>query len=308
MTLEDMKITLSELGIETIDTRGDEIQGACPAHEERTGHVDRNPSWYINATSGAHICFSCGFKGSLYYLVGYVRGFSFDEGEDWDDSTKKLIERMSRLSHPAVKEEEERSVVTESMLSAFIEPHEPALSSRGLSLRAVRAHQILWDRHNESWIIPVRDPVGVLLGWQEKGYTGRFFKNQPKGMKKGKSLFGYDEYTGGRMIVVESPLDVVRLTSLGITGGASTYGCVITPEQLNVIRGADEVVFALDNDTAGQAASRDMLQRCKELKIDAWFFDYSGTDCKDVGGMSKEEILKGLANAKHMLRGERATR
>ena len=54
MTIEEMEATLADLGIKVIGARGWEVQGECPAHEERTGHPDRNPSWYINADSGAH--------------------------------------------------------------------------------------------------------------------------------------------------------------------------------------------------------------------------------------------------------------
>ena len=108
------------------------------------------------------------------------------------------------------------------------------------------------------------------------------------------------------MIVVESPLDVVRLASLGISGGVSTYGAMISKEQINLIREADEVLFALDNDEAGQLASKKMLDLSFTLGFEAWFFDYSGTDMKDVGGMSKNEVLSGLSNAKHAVNGNGA--
>jgi len=37
---------------------------------------------------------------------------------------------------------------------------------------------------------------------------------------------------------------------------------------------------------------------------EAWFFNYSHTDMKDVGAMSKVEIESGLETAKHMVRGK----
>jgi hypothetical protein len=52
-----------------------------------------------------------------------------------------------------------------------------------------------------------------LWGWQEKGARGRFFKNQPAGVKKSKTVFGVEILTSTHdLIVVESPLDAVRLT------------------------------------------------------------------------------------------------
>ena len=42
-----------------LDTKrdGSELVAKCPAHE------DRKPSWSINANSGQHHCFSCGWGG-----------------------------------------------------------------------------------------------------------------------------------------------------------------------------------------------------------------------------------------------------
>ena len=307
MTIEEMEATLADLGIKVIGTRGWEVQGECPAHEERTGHPDRNPSWYINADSGAHICFSCGFKGNLYSLVAYVRGVPLYQVTDWANTNLNLVARLMRLTEPKKVQEEEVVRVTESMLGAFVDAPDESLIARGLSREATNHYGIRWDRHRGNWIIPVRHVYGSLLGWQEKGFSTRYFNNHPKGMKKGKALFGYQQYSSGDMIVVESPLDVVRLASLGITGGVATFGCSISIEQLSAIRGADRIIFALDNDEAGRVASRDMLNRCRELKAEAWFFNYAGLDVKDVGAMSRSEVVLGLQSAQHMIRGEKAT-
>jgi DNA primase len=104
------------------------------------------------------------------------------------------------------------------------------------------------------------------------------------------------------MIVVESPLDVIRLASVGFPGGVAVYGCIVSDAQFNLIRGGQRVIFAMDNDKAGNEATRDLLHRAKEVGLECWFFNYSQTDMKDVGGMSQAEIVWGLENATHMLR------
>jgi DNA primase len=105
------------------------------------------------------------------------------------------------------------------------------------------------------------------------------------------------------MIVVESPLDVVRLSSIGIDGGVATYGAIVSAAQFNLIRGADRIIFAMDNDDAGKASSQSLLEMCKQMGVECWFFNYSGIDLKDVGGMSRSEALTGLSTARHQLRG-----
>jgi DNA primase len=305
MTVEEMTDTLSRLGIEAVNTRGDEIQGYCPAHAERTGKEDRNPSWWINSDTGQHICFSCGFKGGLYTLISYVEQIEFDKAREWLGSTGSLMSRFTRLLEEKKPVLEETLVVTESMLHAFVDPPEEALAVRGLTLNAARAYELMWDARKKNWIMPIRDPLTEkLLGWQEKGYDRRHFNNQPAKVKKSTALFGYKQYVGGQMVVVESPLDVVRLASVGVFGGVATYGALVSMAQFNLLRGAERLIIALDNDQAGKAASLTLLDLCKEMGKEAWFFNYSHTDMKDVGGMSKVEIESGLETAKHIVRGK----
>jgi len=40
--------------------------------------------------------------------------------------------------------------------------------------------------------------------------------------------------------------------------------------------------------------------------MECWFFNYGGTNKKDIGDMSREEIEYGIANAKHFVFGEQA--
>jgi DNA primase len=189
----------------------------------------------------------------------------------------------------------------------FTDPPAEALAARGFKLESAREHEVLWDPKHNNWITPIRNPfTNKLMGWQEKGYVKRYFKNYPTGVEKSKALFGFRRYDGGRLIVVESPLDVVRLSSVGVSGGVATFGSLVSKEQVSLIRSADQIVFAFDNDDAGRLAAQKMLDLTVSLSFEAWFFNYSATTMKDVGGMSKAEILTGLETAKHSLHGLKA--
>lgn len=305
MTSEEMETTLKSLGIEVINVRGSELQAHCPAHKARTGKDDSNPSWWINAETGQHICFSCNFKGGFYTLISHTQGIDFESVKDWLGSTDVLLKRFKSITEEPKHPIEEPTFITESMLSAFVNPPEEALLSRGLTAHAAYYYQVLWDHRKENWILPIRDLNGKLLGWQEKGYKTRYFNNQPPKMKKSVALFGYQKYISGDMIVVESPLDAVRLFSLGFTGGVATMGALVSQTQLNAIRGADRIIFAMDNDQAGKSSSMELFNKCREMGIEAWFFDYRHTDMKDVGAMSLDEVRSGLENARHIAQGRK---
>lgn len=307
MTIEEMEDILDRLGIEVVSVTGDEIKAHCPAHLERKGRADSNPSWFINSDTGAHNCFSCHFKGSLHSLVEYVNGVDSSTATAWVNSGERnLTKAFEKLLAPTPIVQEQPSF-TESVLSAFSSPPDDALASRGITGIAADYFDIKWDNTNQNWITPIRDPYSSkLLGWQEKGYKGRYFKNYPTGVIKSATLFGYGQYSGGDMIVVESPLDTARLASVGILGGVSTYGSAVSNAQVNLIRSADRVVFAMDNDEAGRSASAVLLEFSKTMNFECWFFNYTQTDMKDVGGMSKAEIVWGLENARHSIHGKRA--
>jgi DNA primase len=117
-------------------------------------------------------------------------------------------------------------------------------------------------------------------------------------MKKSESLFGYRTMRDQTIIVVESPLDAVRLKSLGLNGIA-IYGSFISKTQLNLIKSAARLVFALDNDDAGHDANKRIVSFMQDLWFEGWFFNYDHTDQKDIGGMSRDEVMIGLTNARH---------
>lgn len=306
MTVEQMEDLLTRLDLPIMSVRGYEIQTICPAHLERTGHVDHNPSMWVNADTGAFICFSCQFKGGTTTLISYITKIPFDQASGWIESADGLGKRLERVVSPSPTFEEV-TTVTESMLSAFTQPTAEMLRGRGLSPASAAKYEALYDPRKNAWVLPIREPLtGALLGWQEKGVDGRHFRNYPKGVQKSRTLFGYRTYAGGTMTVLESPLDAVRLHSVGIVGGVATYGSLVSTEQVNLIRGAERVLVAMDHDEAGRESSKKMLEFSKKYGFECLFFNYSETDQKDIGGMSASEIRYGIENARHSLRGERA--
>ncbi|CAB4129529.1 Bacterial DnaG primase, TOPRIM domain [uncultured Caudovirales phage] len=303
-----MERVLERLNIDVLNVRGNEILALCPGHLEITGKEDHNPSWWINAETGAHICFSCGFKGNIWSLIATAQNLKDANGFlDYADAKDWLYLSFDNIQLGSPDEEiEQESIfkevpqITESRLALFTYPPDHALKARGLTLQAAEKHQLLWDTAHSNWITVIRDPyLNKLLGWQEKGFSRRYFRNYPTGVEKSTTLFGLNRYKGGRMIIVESPLDVVRLESIGVSGGVSTYGSMISNAQIELIKDADEILFALDNDESGINASKKML----EQNFEAWFFSYAHTDMKDIGAMSRLEILTGIDNAKHSVNG-----
>lgn len=306
---------LDALGIEQTGSRGgDEVQALCPMHEERTGKADHSPSWWINAESGLSTCFSCGYSASLEKLVADVLGLQTKWGtpdyfaaEEWlsnyrdglvlaHKKTEKRASWSAGLAKPVA--------MTEARLAVFTEPPEWALEARQLTAEACRAYGVLWDEKKQAWITPLRDPsTSALMGWQLKGQGNRLFRNLPAGVEKTRTLFGIDSFSGPTMIVVESPLDCVRLLSAGVTGAVSTCGAKISDEQIRLISRAHRIILALDNDEAGHSSLESFYKESVKRGIDFFQFAYQGSSAKDPGDMTDDEIHAGLANKIHCIYG-----
>ena len=204
-------------------------------------------------------------------------------------------------------------MVPEFHITKFGDPPAEALEKRNLTLVGCKEFGLRWNAVDNTWVIPIRSAGGVLLGWQEKG-EGRFM-NRPPGMPKGSTLFGLDRFTGGLMVLVESPLDAVYLYELGYSAVASC-GAGVTDQQMRLIVDfAEELVLALDNDGAGKMATRKLVtgwdhdSRGRLVKRIKWssripikIFNYKrAPDKKDPGEMEPEDVVWAIETARHPL-------
>jgi len=319
LTDNEVKSILFKLGIDTWTERGDEITALCPGHELRTGRIDNNPSWSINVESGVHHCFSCGYKGNLLTLISEQLEFKTEWGRLDLEAAKSWLRNNSQIDlELIVKQMEEIKSsyiaipkpveMSEARLALYRinEIPEWALEARDITLEACQAYDVMWDAENDNWILPIREwEHAKLLGWQEKGQGKRHFKNRPAGVLKSTTLFN-DKQVSNTMIIVESPLDAVRLRSVGISGGVATFGASVSPEQFKLFREAENVVFAFDNDTAGREASLRMLDLSRKTGFECKFFNYMQANVKDIGDMSEDAIRLGIDKARHCVLGKAA--
>ena len=305
----DVERVLASLDLTLTAQRGSEIQGLCPMHKQRTGADDHNPSWWINSATGAHLCFSCGYKGNIFTLVGDLKGMDYFDAKDYVSQGSELdvdvlLKRIREL--PQYISQEEDIEMSEARLVVYSTPPDNELKKRFLKHSAVMYCGVLWDEKNEAWILPIRDPkTHKLWGWQEKGAKGRFFRNQPAGVKKSKTVFNVQIMSEESLVVVESPLDAVRLVGLNYNAIA-TYGAILSEEQAKIMRRATQVIAAFDNDDAGKKACAQMLGFARKYGMELKFFNYDGIDVKDVGDMTEEEIRQGIDTARDRVWGRAA--
>jgi hypothetical protein len=316
--------TLEALDIEYVE-RGDNSQAICPMHERITGNPDHNPSWFIHMETGQHICFSCGYKGNLvqlvcdvkeFYLAGLEGAYLYDyaAGNGWlsaatDVSVEELKEALGKIPQ-YISPPPKPLPMSEARLAIYVDPPQHALDQRHLTTESALAYGALWNKNTETWILPIRDAdTNRLMGWQEKGTLDRTFKNRPAGVQKSKTLFGHANMSEEQVVVVESPLDCLRLYSAGVSSAVATFGAIVSEEQAKLLRYPDKIIAAFDNpnvDSAGRKASEQMRHYARKYGLNLFFFNYGDSGKKDPGDMTDEEIHWGIKNAKPAILGESA--
>jgi len=313
----DLEGAMLDLGIEPTSTTDDEVWAHCPGHLRYVGKEDHSASWSVNRVTGLANCFSCQEQGTFLDLAmrikfphdvfgaaRWMRGFGVDLVSSAD---------LAPFEQPSVRVEQ-AEIMPETRLAMFPDPPGWALDSRKFSLESCQHYNVRWDAENEAWIIPVRYPDGALAGWQSKWAKQRRFLNHPKGISKSSCLFGYEVFPVGEpAVLLESPLDVLRLYTAGFTGGLSSMGAAVSREQMQLILNiTDELVVALDDDEAGRMHAEQIrngkhvrgkqVERGYSSRINIRFFDYSSSRGeKDLGGMEDVYIRHGLYDAKQSI-------
>jgi hypothetical protein len=282
--LEDL---LSYIGVENIKPAGDEVQGRCPKHEERTGaREQRTDHWSINRNTGTHFCFSCEFKGSLVRLIMDMIGVGIWEAQ------KLIIQFDVELSQDE-QPWEPPSIDLSEHLETFGPPPRRALADRKLKVPSVQRFGVRWDADGSAWVLPIVGPTGAVWGYQTKGPDQVL--NHPPGIKKSRTLFGLNVLRGlsARTLLVESPLDAVYLDGLGYRAMAS-FGASVSDHQLRLlVETCDHLVLALDHDEAGIRATEKILRDKWHHRLPITVFDYGQSKAKDPGEMDNQAIHDG---------------
>jgi DNA primase len=284
----DLADFLMSIGVD-VRRAGQEISGRCPVHLSRTGKEDNSPSWSMNADSGLWLCYSCGARGTLPQLIMELTG-----KDDFSVTQMLMNNSVERLQMPKWEKVPE---VDHHMYLHYGNVPNQYLKARNISEESARSYGIRWNDKNNSWIIPIVSPEGLLVGWQEKAKD--FVRNHPRGLKMRNTLFGIEKAIHKTVILVESPLDVVRFaSSFDGMNCLATFGASITKEQLQLAYSvADKLIVAMDNDKAGIDSAKNIFKDMPLLKGGVYWLKYKHTNAKDIGEMSDYELEEAVINS-----------
>jgi hypothetical protein len=281
MKTTNPETVLAQLGIKTVGQGQREIAAHCPFH------TDRHPSFSMNAQTGLWICYQCSASGTLPMLVEMVGG----KGESPQMMLRELRRSAQRKKlKPEPEPQPEPEVdpfVIFAKYEAFGRPPGWALDERRITKEIAKRYGVRWG---QGWVIPIwsPEPMPALWGWQFKRLD--YVSNYPKAVKKSTTLFGYRELESDTVVLVESPLDVLRLAAVGVAAVAA-YGAYVSNAQVTLlVEYADHVILALDNDKAGVEQTQKLFPKlCRRLPTTRVVYPEG---IKDPGDMTDKQARK----------------
>jgi len=283
----DILNILESIGVDVTKAGDREITGRCPVHARVTGHEDRSPSWSINSKTGLWLCFSCGAKGTLSSLIAELSGDNSASAQHFliQSSYNRLLTR----SEPSDKDTQ---IIQLNDYYGFGRVSDRLCASRNLNPDITWMHGVRWDPSDKAWIVPIVAPTGNLIGWQAKKYG--WVRNRPNGVEKATTLFGVERFRSSVAVLVESPLDVVRLSGTTVPAqGLASFGAHVSDAQCVLLTHlCDTVIVAMDNDAAGMEANKRLYAALHPRHGVRWW-NYAGTSAKDIGDMSDADIVRG---------------
>lgn len=195
-------------------------------------------------------------------------------------------------------------------LANFLKKHkvsEKEAYQAGLVGRNTRG---VYDMFRDRIIFPLHDHRGNIVG-----FAGRVLQPDIKMAKyintpetpvyiKGNTLYGLYQNAKAiqeeqKAILVEGELDVLSSYQAGVKNVVAMKGTALTPNQINLLRRyTPTLLLALDQDSAGQAATRRSIELAQESGLTMRIVTLSfGKDVDDVAKASPKSWQQAIANA-----------
>mgnify|MGYP001234289172 FL=1 len=241
-------------------------------------HEDRNPSMRVDQITGIFNCFSCGYKGNLFTHFG---------------QKANKMELRKQLMRKKIDE-----IRFQSSGLQMPEGYMPYVGNwRNIKPETYKDFEAFIHAgkdFNGRICFPIRDRSARIVAFQSRttGDQQPKYLNTPPGVKL--PLFPIVKPLQGRIILVEGVFDVINLHDKGLTNAVCCFGVNnVTEEKLQVltVSGVEGIDVFLDNDEAGQVASKKIREMCESLDIDTRNIAF-GNKNLDPGALVQTQVDK----------------
>jgi DNA primase len=286
---EQIKRVLAGAGIDVESEVDSDYIIFCPFH----GNY-KTPAGEVDKSSGIFFCFSCHKVADFVELVMFTSGRTYFESvrfiksKEQETSLEQDIENKLRDQPEYVQYDE--FTIKRLNSQALESPRAMRyFESRLITEQSVKKFGLGFSEKQDMVTIPVASPDGMSVGFVGRSIEGKEFKNTPR-LPKSKILFNLHRVkAAGKVYVVESSFDAIRLDQVGFAAVA-TLGSNVSNVQTDLLqRYFNDIIVIADNDEAGGNMKDKLVEklgsRVSVIQIDKQY--------KDIGDM-KDEAIKDL--------------
>jgi len=273
----DVLKEIDRMGLDVASISGNEAYLFCPFHAD-----SKKPSMAVSLRGEGWWCFSCEIGGSLARL-------------------EKMLEELDEIPQPIEREDSGTEVQYVRLARMDVEDflELPLAINNAYLLR----YRFLTNDTIESWqirqsnlfvIIPIfkRSKIsGLVLRAVLDEYSPKY-QLQPKGFSRKTHLLCNPNIRlddPRPLIVVEGPLDAIKVWQNGFQKVCAIFGSSMSDEQAAMIKKmSGRVMLLFDNEVSGFVATQKNAKKLAD--IDLFVPDRNRYISKDPGDMDKEEL------------------
>jgi DNA primase len=237
-------------------------------------HPDRHPSLRVDKVTGIFNCFSCGFKGNLFY--------------HFEEKANKLQQRRELLKQTINKKRAET-------IGLEIPIHSVAYKGEWRDIKCSTYTKFeAFQNHSSEYVgrivFPIRNITGKIVAFNGRHTTGGTPKYlfSPHGVKL--PLFPKVTPIKGAIILVEGIFDMLNLHDKGLTNAVCCFGTNnVNEDKLSMLRmqGVDTIDVFFDGDTAGEQGADKVKSMCAHVDMVNRNIHLEGVD---PGDLSQEDV------------------
>lgn len=306
MTSKELENLLSAHGIHRIQRRGDNLFASCP-NSMAHSRGDQRPSWGISTNEPhKHGCFGCGFKGTLRSLLIFL-GVSPKRALILSGEKEVVRNFPLSLIAPAAKAESRITVLPEEELFPYFASKRSDAYLRlvrGLSLKTIRAANLLWDRARNRVVVPwyFEDKLVFVTGRTlnpVEARTGAKVLSYFPNLKKSEVVYLPNRrIEHAPLIVVEGEFDALRLYDQGFTNVAALGQARLSDAQRDLLLNSAATAFVAfgDRDRAGERLNAELNEKLSHYPFRAITYP-QGCEHKDPGEMPAALLRKLISSA-----------
>jgi DNA primase len=285
-TKEQIKRVLTGTGV-TIESEVDsDYIIFCPYHNN-----NRTPAGEIDKNSGTFFCFAC------HHVTGFIEFVMHMSNRTYFEAARFI---KSKEAETSIEQDVDRALYKKPEFTLFDEVvlkrlHNELLSSsrardyfnyRKITKESASKFALGYSEKQDMVTVPVHSPDGLAIGFVGRSIEGKEFKNTP-GLPKSKTLFNLHRVkSSGKVYIVESSFDAIRLDQCGFPAVA-TLGSNVSNIQIELLQKYfNDIIVIADNDEAGGNMKTKIVEKLgSRVSVIQLNKEY-----KDIGDMDDKSI------------------